>query len=266
MAIPTVLETINQRKLEEIAERKKNTPQDKLREFAEDVSLRQYRGFERALIEKISSGEPAVIAEIKKASPSKGVIREDFEPNKIAIAYESAGAACLSILTDRDFFQGSEEYLIAGRNACALPVIRKDFIIDPYQVYEASYIGADAILLIVASLSKNQLNELNSLATSIGLDVLIEVHDRNELEIALETNNKLIGINNRNLHTFDTNLDTTLELMDSVPKDRLIITESGIHARSDVRRMLDAGIGSFLVGESFMRFDNPGEGLRQLFF
>lgn len=263
-ATPTVLETINGRKREEIAERSQGLPIEQLKERVTDMPAT--RGFVNAMQHKIAAGLPAVISEIKKASPSKGVIRESFQPAEIARSYESAGAACLSVLTDRDFFMGSEAYLQQARGACQLPAIRKDFLIDPYQIYEARDIGADCVLLIVASLTPDQLFQLNELAQSIGLDVLIEVHDKEELDVALQTENQLIGINNRNLHNFETSLDTTLDLLDSIPDDRLVVTESGIHHREDVEKMRAAQVNSFLVGEAFMRFENPGDGLRELFF
>lgn len=262
--IPTVLEKINTRKYEEITDRSSKVSIETLIERVSDAP--ETRGFVDAMMRKVVSGQPAVISEIKKASPSKGVIRQDFAPAEIAMSYEAAGAACLSVLTDKDFFMGSDEYLKEARAACGLPVIRKDFLVDPYQVYEARDIGADCILLIVASLSPDKLFSLNDLAQSIGLDVLIEVHDASELDIALQTDNKLIGINNRNLHNFETSLHTTLELLDSIPSERLVITESGIHQRADVDLMRAADVNAFLVGEAFMRCEDPGEGLRNLFF
>lgn len=264
MSTPTVLENINARKREEIAERCQQLPLDALKERI--VDLPPARGFVEAMQAKVDAGLPAVISEIKKASPSKGVIREDFHPAEIARSYAEAGAACLSVLTDRDFFMGDEVYLQQARAACSLPAIRKDFLIDPYQIYEARYIGADSVLLIVASLSSDDLYELNALAQSIGLDVLIEVHNKEELDIALQTDNRLIGINNRNLHNFETSLDTTLNLLECIPDNRLVVTESGIHQRSDVERMREAGVNCFLVGEAFMRFERPGDGLNELFF
>jgi len=212
-----------------------------------------------------AAGRAAVIAEIKKASPSKGVIRPDFAPAEIAAQYAAGGAACLSVLTDRDFFHGSESALQAARAACELPALRKDFTIDPYQVAEARAIGADAILLIVAALSDAQLRELSAAAAEYGLDVLVEVHDRAELERALELPTRLVGINNRNLRDFSTRLETTLELLDVVPADRVVVTESAIHTRDDVARMRAAGVSAFLIGEAFMRADDPGAALRQLF-
>jgi indole-3-glycerol phosphate synthase len=213
----------------------------------------------------VAAGEAAVIAEVKKASPSKGVLREDFRPTDIARSYERAGATCLSVLTDVDFFQGADAYLGEARNACSLPVIRKDFIIDPYQVYESRAIGADCILLIAACLHDTQLSELTGLAHHLGLDVLTEVHDAAELERALAVPGRLIGINNRNLRTFDVSLHTTLSLIDAIPAERLIVTESGIHSRADVALMRRNGVNAFLVGESFMRAPDPGDKLAELF-
>ena len=214
----------------------------------------------------IAQGDPAVIAEVKKASPSKGVIRPDFRPADIAVSYEFGGAACLSVLTDVDFFQGADDYLRQARDACTLPVLRKDFTVDPYQVYEARALGADCILLIVAALDDGQLVDLSGLAMQLGMDVLVEVHDIDELERALQVPVPLVGINNRNLRTFEVSLDTTLAMKDAVPKDRLLVTESGIVVPEDVATMRDAGVNAFLVGETFMRAEEPGEALRQLFF
>ncbi|MEX2366034.1 MAG: indole-3-glycerol phosphate synthase TrpC, partial [Pseudohongiellaceae bacterium] len=226
MTVPTILEKINARKRQEITERSARVPLADLKARAADQP--GPRGFVRAMESRLDQGLSAVIAEIKKASPSKGVIRTDFHPADIARSYAMAGAACLSVLTDRDFFQGSEENLQQARAACDLPVIRKDFLIDPYQIYEARAIGADCVLLIVASLEKQQLMKLNELAGEIGLDVLIEVHNEAELTVALETENRLIGINNRDLHTFETSLDTTLQLLAKIGDERIVVTESGI--------------------------------------
>ena len=264
MSIATVLEKINARKLEEIQERSQSVSLEMLKSRVADAP--EPRGFVRAIDSKLNAGMPAVISEIKKASPSKGVIREDFVPADIAVSYEQAGAACLSVLTDRDFFMGAEEHLKQAREACSLPVIRKDFLIDPYQIYEARDIGADCVLLIVASLTPDQLYSMNDLAQSIGLDVLIEVHDARELDIALKTENRLIGINNRDLHNFETSLDTTIELLEKIPSNRILVTESGIHHRADVEKMRAAKVDCFLVGEAFMRRENPGDGLRELFY
>lgn len=258
-----ILKRILARKVEEIAERSARLP---LRELSARIAgLPPTRGFVAALEAKIDEGEPAVIAEIKKASPSKGVIREDFDPAAIARSYAAAGAACLSVLTDKDFFQGGEAYLEQARSACGLPILRKDFTIDPYQVYEARAIGADCILLIVSALDDPALLELSLLAAELDLDVLVEVHDEIELERALGVPAPLIGVNNRNLRTFETSLDTTLTLRDRVDAGRLLVTESGIHTRADVERMQEAGIDAFLVGEAFMRAPDPGAELARLF-
>ena len=232
---------------------------------AEAEARRDVRGFEAALRARIAAGGAAVIAEVKKASPSKGVLREHFVPAEIAASYERGGAACLSVLTDERFFQGSAAYLQEARAACALPVLRKDFIIDEYQVVQARAIGADCILLIAACLDDAQMAGLEACALDLGMAVLVEVHDGDELERALRLKTPLLGINNRNLRTFEVSLDTTLALMPRVPADRLLVTESGILARTDVLRMRDAGVHAFLVGEAFMRADDPGAALAGLF-
>ena len=260
---PTILRNIIARKHEEIAERKVLTPLATLQSLI--LEQAPARGFVAAMERKIAAGDAAVIAEIKKASPSKGVIREDFYPAEIATSYERGGAACLSVLTDVDFFQGSDEYLKEVRSAASLPVIRKDFVVDDYQVYEARAIGADCILLIVAVLSAERLGALNTLALSLGMDVLVEVHDAAELEMALVLPNKLIGINNRNLHTFGTTLDTTFGLLDKIPDDRIVVTESGIHTIDDVMAMRGHNVHSFLVGEAFMKAEDPGMRLLEMF-
>ncbi|WP_455217140.1 indole-3-glycerol phosphate synthase TrpC [Kaarinaea lacus] len=260
---PDILKKIISRKIEEINERKKTRDLAELRGLAREAG--NCRGFVKAINNKIDAGQAGVIAEIKKASPSKGVIRENFNPAKIAISYEKAGAACLSVLTDADFFQGSEEYLQQARAATSLPVIRKDFIIDPYQVYESRAIGADCILLIVAALNDTQLGELSSLAQELGMDVLVEVHDAEELQRALMLNLPLVGINNRNLHTFEVSLDTTLDLLKQIPRDRIVVTESAIHSREDVALMRKNNVNAFLVGEAFMRAEDPGKELEKLF-
>ena len=223
------------------------------------------RGFATALRAKIAAGRPAVIAEIKKASPSKGLLREAFDPPAIAASYEAAGAACLSVLTDRPFFQGDPDYLVAARNACSLPVLRKEFIIDDYQVAESRALGADAILLIVAALEDAQLASLEAAAHAYGMDVLVEVHDGEELDRALRLKTPLIGINNRNLRNFSVTLDTTLNLLSRVPADRLVVTESGIQVQRDVALMRSRGVHAFLVGEAFMRAPDPGAALTALF-
>jgi indole-3-glycerol phosphate synthase len=223
------------------------------------------RGFAAALRARVEAGSPAVIAEVKKASPSKGVLREHFVPADIARSYESGGAACLSVLTDERFFQGCAAYLQQARESCSLPVLRKDFLIDPYQVVEARAMGADCVLLIAACLDDGLMSELEACATEQGLDVLAEVHDGDELERALRLKTPLIGVNNRNLRTFEVSLDTTIGLLPRVPGDRLLVTESGILARADVQRMRSADVHAFLVGEAFMRAPDPGQALRELF-
>ncbi len=260
---PDILKKIVARKLEEIDERLANISLDQLKAQLDDADAP--RGFVQSLKDKIAAGQSGVISEIKKASPSKGVLREHFVPAEIAKSYADHGAACLSVLTDVDFFQGGDAYLKQARAACSLPVIRKDFIVDPYQVYEARAMSADCILLIVACLTDRQLADLNALAMKLGMDVLIEVHDAEELERALKVPNPMIGINNRNLRTFDVSLQTTLDLLTSISDDRLVVTESGIHAPEDVAFMREHNVNAFLVGEAFMRADEPGEKLAALF-
>ncbi len=260
---PDILKTIIRRKAEEVAACAQRRPLRDLTRILTDMA--PPRGFARALQASIAAGRSGVIAEIKKASPSKGVLRRDFRPAEIARSYAGAGATCLSVLTDRDFFQGADEYLLEARAACDLPVIRKDFVVDPYQVYEARAIGADCILLIVACLDDVRLRELSGLAAHLGLDVLVEVHDREELERALPLHTRLIGINNRNLRTFETDLHTTLDLLGRIPEGRLVVTESGIQTPDDVALMRSRGVNAFLVGEAFMRARDPGEELARLF-
>ena len=260
---PDILKKILHRKEEEIAERSAKDSIDVLRQKA--VNALPVRGFIKAIENKITQGKSGVIAEIKKASPSKGVLRNDFNPAEIARSYEQHGAACLSVLTDKDFFQGGEDYLLQAREVTSIPVIRKDFIIDPYQVYEARAINADCILLIVAALDDTKLNELLDLANQLGMDVLMEVHDQEEMERALMTGAKLIGVNNRNLRTFEVSLNNTLDMMSMVPADRLLVTESGIHVPGDVKLMRDNNVNAFLVGEAFMRAEDPGKKLAELF-
>ncbi len=263
-ATPTILTRILARKDQEVAERQQAVSEADLLALAEKQSAP--RGFIEALNQRIAAGDAAVIAEVKKASPSKGVMREAFHPADIAKSYAQGGAACLSVLTDADFFQGHEDYLIAARDACDLPVIRKDFITHGYQVTEARAIGADCILLIVAALNDAQLRDLHQQANALGMDVLVEVHDAEELERALALDLKLVGINNRNLHTFETSLNTTLDLLPRIPDGVTVITESGIHTRDDVELMRDHEVNGFLVGEAFMREEDPGLALKRLFF
>lgn len=260
---PDILKTILRRKAEEVAERVQRLPLSALESQLEGAP--PPRGFVNALRARVDAGDAAVIAEIKKASPSKGVLREPFDPAAIAVSYERGGAACLSVLTDVDFFQGSDAYLQQARAACSLPVLRKDFVIDPYQVYEARALGADCILLIVAALDDVRLRQLLELADDLHLAALVEVHDAAEMQRALATPAPLIGVNNRNLRTFETTLDTTLELMRDFPEDRLLVTESGIHTRDDVTHMRDRGVHTFLVGEAFMKAADPGGKLVELF-
>lgn len=264
MSQADILQRILQTKQQEIAERSAQRSLAQVQELA--MAADPVRGFLRAMQSKIQAGQAAVIAEIKKASPSKGIIRADFDPPSIAQSYARGGAACLSVLTDKLYFQGHENYLQAARAACTLPVIRKDFMIDPYQIYEARAIGADCILLIVSALNDQQLNELYTLAIELGMDVLIEVHDRDELRRTIPLNAPLIGINNRNLRTFITSLNTTLDLLAEVPSTTLLVTESGIHTQADVQLMREHQVNAFLVGEAFMRAADPGAELANLFF
>lgn len=262
MNTPSVLRRILRVKAREIAARSERLP---LRELSARVSgLPPCRDFHGALRARIDSGTPAVIAEIKRASPSAGLIREDFAPATIAAQYERGGAACLSVLTDREFFQGGEEYLEQARASCGLPVLRKDFIVDAWQVYETRVIGADAMLLIVAALGDAALGELSALGHELGLSVLVEVHDREELERALAVPGRLLGINNRDLHRFETRLETSLELAPDVPPERVVIAESGIHTPADVLRLRDGGVNACLIGESLMRAPDPGAALAEL--
>jgi len=265
VSLPTILEKILARKVEEVAARRALVSLSALEQLARDADAP--RGFANALQERVKRKEAAVIAEIKKASPSKGVLREDFNPAELAASYQRGGAACLSVLTDIDFFQGADSYLQEARAACSLPVIRKDFMIDPYQIVEARALGADCVLLIVSALTDTQMAELASVAKDVGLDVLVEVHDGDELERALQTlDTPLIGINNRNLHNFEVSLDVTLDLLPKIPRDRLVITESGILNRADVELMQISEVHAFLVGEAFMRAQDPGAELQRLFF
>jgi len=250
-------------KAEEIMQRAYSRPLTELQAGIE--GLAPTRGFIEAIETSLGMGRPAIIAEIKRASPSKGVIRADFDPAGIARSYAGHGATCLSVLTDETYFQGHDNNIGEARRACGLPVIRKDFIIDPYQVFEARLIGADAILLIVAALGDPSIRELVELAHTLGLDVLVEVHNNKELERALRLPCRLVGINNRNLRTFETSLDTTLALLDSIPENRIVVTESGIRNHNDVLLMQQHNVHTFLVGEAFMRAKQPGEKLQELF-
>ncbi len=259
-----ILQKILDVKRQEVAAATASKPLAEVRAAARDQP--PSRDFVGAIRQKITTGRPAVIAEIKKASPSKGVIRTDFHPAQIAMSYESHGAACLSVLTDRQFFQGAPEYLEQARAACQLPVLRKDFLVDAYQVYEARAMGADAILLIVAALSASELADLESLASELGLAVLVEVHDELEMAVAQTLKTPLIGINNRNLRTFAVDLDVTLRQLGSIPSNRIVVTESGIHQRSDISLMRARDVNAFLVGEAFMRAKDPGAALADLFF
>ena len=261
MSIPSVLEKIVATKHEEVRKRRAAVPMEALPEREDST-----RGFRSALAAKLAEGHPAVIAEIKKASPSKGVIRADFDPVAIASSYERGGAACLSCLTDEHYFQGHDEYLKAARQATQLPVLRKDFVIDAYQVSEAYALGADCILLIAAILDSSALADLYVQALEMGLDVLIEVHDEKECERALSLAPPLLGINNRNLHDFSVSLQTTLDLLPSIPPGTLLVTESGIQTTKDVQTLQSAGVNAFLVGEAFMREPSPGRALEALFY
>ena len=258
-----ILRKILARKAQEVAARRAQVSVQILQDRLPGAPV--VRGFADALARRLKTGRAAVIAEIKKASPSKGLLRADFRPAEIAASYERGGAACLSVLTDVDFFQGADEYLQQARDACGLPVLRKDFMLDPYQVYEARVLGADCILLIVAALSDAQLHDLTLLAQDLGMDILVEVHDAGELARALRLNTSLIGVNNRNLRTFETRLDTTLDLLAQIPADRIVVTESGIHTPADVARMRAHGVHAFLVGEACMKAEVPGEKLQELF-
>jgi len=258
-----VLARILAAKRVEVEQAKERISRSEIERMARDAP--PPRGFETALRAKVAAGKPAVIAELKRASPSRGSIRADFDPARIAASYERHGAACLSVLTDREFFQGSIEHLQAARASCSLPALRKDFIVEPYQVYEARAIGADCILLIAVSLKEQEMAELELLANDLGMAVLVEVHDAKDLGSALKLKTPLLGINNRDLRSFETRLETTLDLLDRVPGDRIVITESGILAPADVARMRSRGVNAFLVGEAFMRAPDPGAALRALF-
>ena len=264
--MPDILQRIVSVKHEEIAAARAVRSLASLRAESESAELRaNLRPFEAALRAKVAAGRAAVIAEVKKASPSKGVLRENFVPADIAASYERGGAACLSVLTDVQFFQGHADYLQQARAACSLPVLRKDFMVDAYQVFEARAMGADCILLIAACLDDSLMADLEAQALALGMAVLVEVHDGAELDRALRLKTPLVGINNRNLRTFEVTLDTTLGLLPNVPKDRLLVTESGILGPADVKRMRDADVHAFLVGEAFMRAADPGAALASLF-
>ena len=263
MPVSDILDRILAVKREEVAAaRQAESLADLERRARQQAPARDFAG---AVGARVASGGPAVIAEVKRASPSKGLLREDFDAAAIAATYERHGATCLSVLTDRQFFQGGVEYLQAARAACGLPVLRKDFIVDPYQVTEARAMGADCVLLIVAALEQPLMEELEAVALELGLSVLVEVHDVGELDRALRLRTPLVGVNNRNLRTFETSLDTTLRLLDRVPAGRIVVTESGIHTASDVAAMRSRGVQAFLVGEAFMRAPDPGEALARLF-
>ena len=264
MSEPTILSRILQRKREEVAERKAQYSGKKLQTLIKKQEAP--RGFAAALSRQIDNRRPAVIAEIKKASPSKGLIRRDFDPAAIAASYAEHGATCLSVLTDIDFFQGHDDYLAQARDACHLPVLRKDFMIDPWQISESRALGADCVLLIVAALEHSLMKELAAQATELGMDFLVEVHDREELDRALELQPKIVGINNRDLKTFKTSLDVTFKLLGAVPEGVSVVTESGILVREDVQEMISHDVFGFLVGESFMRAADPGAKLQELFF
>ncbi|MCG8379232.1 MAG: indole-3-glycerol phosphate synthase TrpC [Proteobacteria bacterium] len=261
---PDILKTILNYKVEYVEHCKRQTSLQDLKHQADDTAAA--RGFTYSLLKTIEEGKPGIIAEIKKASPSRGIIREDFQADVIARSYVNAGASCLSVLTDVEFFKGSDDYLKQAHAACELPILRKDFIIDPYQVYEAKVIGADCILIIVSALSDMQMQDLVGVAQEIGVDVLVEVHDREELERGLMLRTPLVGINNRDLHTFETDLNTTLGLLPDVFHDRTIVTESGINTQDDIKLMRKNNVNAFLVGEAFMKADNPGTELKELFF
>ena len=260
---PDILKKIVSRKHEEIDEGIKRVPLERMIELASNAD--QTRGFYNALQSKVKQKQSGIIAEIKKASPSKGVLRENFDPVEIAKSYESGGASCLSILTDRDFFQGDPLFLIKARAAVSIPVIRKDFIVDPYQVYESRAMGADCILLIVSCLKDSELKSLSQLASSLGMDTLVEVHDSDELHRSLKLKLPMLGINNRNLKNFEVSLQTTIDLLSDIDDDKLVITESGITSKTDVELMHNHNVFGFLIGEAFMRDSNPGQKLKEFF-
>ena len=258
-----ILDTIIATKFEEIKDSQKVKSLDQLKDEVKGAS--QPRGFVKAIETQLAKKKAAVIAEIKKASPSKGVIRENFNPQEIAISYEKGGATCLSVLTDQKYFQGHTNYLKEARAACSLPVLRKDFMVDPYQIYEARMMGADCILLIVAALSFDLMKELEAMAHALDIDVLVEVHNQAELDLALQLKTPLLGINNRNLKTFEVSLQTTFDLIKNIGADKIIVTESGIWTPMDIKIMQDHHVNTFLIGEAFMRESDPGESLKTLF-
>ncbi len=258
-----ILDTIIATKFEEIKESQKIKSLDQLQD--EVINASQPRGFVKAIETQLKKNKAAVIAEIKKASPSKGVIRENFNPKEIAISYEKGGATCLSVLTDQQYFKGHANYLKEARAACNLPVLRKDFMVDPYQIYEARAMGADCILLIVAALPLSLMQELEEITHSLGMNVLVEVHNQEELDLALQLKTSLLGINNRNLKTFDVSLATTFDLIKNISSDKIIVTESGIFTSNDVKMMQDHHVNTFLIGEAFMRESDPGQSLKNLF-
>lgn len=261
--VADILVRILDTKADEVAERKQQMSLQQIKDELENVA--PVRDFLAAIQQRVTAGRAATIAEIKKASPSKGVMRENFDPAQIASSYEKGGAACLSVLTDVEYFQGCDDYLKQARQACTLPVLRKEFIIDPYQIYESRLIGGDCILLIVAALDDSQLMQFTELAHDLDMAVLVEVHDAKELIRALKLGTTLIGINNRNLRTFETSLQTTTSLLAEIPEDRIVVTESGIHQRCDVELMLENNVRAFLIGEAFMRAEQPGDRLAELF-
>lgn len=263
MNVPSILQKILQTKEQEVAAGQAITSYTEL--SARIADCPPTRGFEQQLRKKLALG-PAIIAEVKKASPSAGIIRADFQPDQIAQSYEQGGAACLSVLTDRDYFQGSDDYLKQARNACNLPVLRKDFMVDPWQILQSRVLGADCILLIAAALQPAKLKELLLVSKEAGLDALIEVHNEEEMQLALELDHQLIGVNNRNLNTFETSLTTSERLKEMMPAGQILVTESGIKNTADVQRMQKAGINAFLVGEAFMREAEPGQALKRMFF
>ena len=258
-----ILDTIIKTKFEEIKASQKIQSLDQLKD--EVINASQPRGFVKAIETQLKKNKAAVIAEIKKASPSKGVIRENFNPKEIAISYEKGGATCLSVLTDQQYFQGHANYLKEARAACTLPVLRKDFMVDSYQIYEARAMGADCILLIVAALPLSLMQELEEITHSLGMNVLVEVHNQEELDLALQLKTPLLGINNRNLKTFDVSLTTTFDLIKNISSDKMIVTESGIFTSNDVKLMQDHHVNTFLIGEAFMRESDPGQSLKNLF-